>query len=201
MLVEKRLHRRRCVFCERLSSRAARPPAAPRSRSSAIPRASRRGQTDACFLVRVRGSETRFVLCNVPPSHCVRPDPRDSRRAPQRVAVLKRFLGFYGSRSWRWWSWAARSELERASGRRLAPYLRAQRAQWGAATKRSEERGAERSEGGALHNTNAFLCNVLRCTTQTPSYAPAIGARCTTQTVRQTNLFYQGVLFDRVGLL
>ena len=40
----------------------ARPPAAPRRRSFAVPRASRRGQTFACFLVWVRGSRTTVVL-------------------------------------------------------------------------------------------------------------------------------------------
>ena len=58
---QKRLRWQRFVFCER-PPRCARPPAALRYRSSAVPRASRRGQTNAWFLVWVRGSRTRFVL-------------------------------------------------------------------------------------------------------------------------------------------
>ena len=92
------------VRCAALPLAFARPPAVLRCRSSAVPRASRRGQTTARFLVWVHRSRTTVVL---------------------------------------------EGKLESASGRRLAPYLRAQRVRWGAATKRSEERGAERMRGWA----------------------------------------------------
>ena len=58
--------RRGCIgggLCyARVPPRVARPPAVLRYRSSAVPRAARRGQTTACFLVWVHKSRTRVVL-------------------------------------------------------------------------------------------------------------------------------------------
>ena len=44
-------------------------------------------QEGVCIMQRQPLHENACVFCSVPPSHCVRSDPRDSRRAPQRVAV------------------------------------------------------------------------------------------------------------------
>ena len=47
--------------------------------------------------------------------------PATGRRAPQRVAVIKRFLGFYDSRSRRRWSRAAKSKPRHEFRQRLSP--------------------------------------------------------------------------------
>ena len=63
-----------------------------------------------------------------------------------------------GSRSGWAFGYTKHAQHHRVSGRRLVPYLRAKRAQWGAATKRSEERGAERvARGGAGGRANARM--------------------------------------------
>ena len=60
------------------------------------PALARRGQTFACFLVWGHESETRFALCNAPPSHFVRPDPRVwTTRPPEGV--------YYQALSWLLW--------------------------------------------------------------------------------------------------
>ena len=144
------------------------------------------------------GSRIRDSVCVVrrPPfSHYVLGrTPASERRNPRRGSVIKRFLGFYGSRSGRKWSWAAKSEPkhgfrqrpsppfwgarrpdagvrpdaehpkgERCTTRTSALIRTTQKHQWstvsplserserwGAATKRSEERGAERMRGSTL---------------------------------------------------
>ena len=75
-----------------------------------------------------------FVLCSA--GRCIRErsccatrplltsfgrTPATGRRAPQRVAVIKRFLGFYDSRSRRRWSRAAKSKPRLEFRQRLSP--------------------------------------------------------------------------------
>mgnify|MGYP000592602450 CR=1 FL=1 len=81
----------------------------------------------------------------------IRPDPAAKRRDPRRGSVIERFLGFYGSRSWRGWSWAAKSEPRRGIEQRKSHPL------GGAASSRGGP--AERSEKGG------------RCTTRTHQWS------------------------------
>ena len=81
------------------------------------------------------------MLCEVPQKRlpwrglllCERPPPRAARsvgpcfetgwtpQPPRWGFVIKRFLGFCGSRSWRGWSWAEKSEPKRKNEQRLSP--------------------------------------------------------------------------------
>ena len=102
-----------------------------------------------------------FVLCSA--SRCIRGCSRDAasplltsfgrppaagRRAPRRGADIKRFLGVCGSRSWRGWFWAAKSESRRGIEQRNTPPPGV------AASSRGGPAGCAASEGGMLQNTN-----------------------------------------------
>ena len=141
--------------------------------------------------------ERAFVLCNASPwplhkkafvfgsvGRCIRRGsrcatrplltafgrtPASGRRAPQRVAVIKRFLGFCGLRSWRSWSWAAKSEPRRKLWQRHSP------PPWGARRPDAGVRpSAQREKGGRCKTRTSSLNpreNGGRCKTQTPSHA------------------------------
>ena len=106
--------------------------------------------------------KTRSSSCATSPLLALRArsDPRGSRRNPRRGFVFKRFLGFSGSRSWRASLWAAKANPNVESSSVTATL-------WGARrpacfeTGSGRARSARRGEGGTLHNTQAFLCNLF----------------------------------------
>ena len=173
-VAQERLSYRMLLFCKRPSSlcsarrgcvgggfrfvsvhpRYARPPAALRYRSSAVPRASRRGQTNARLYVWVHELQTRFVLCNIPHLTAFGRTPASERRVPRNGGLISRaFLahvvrvpGEGGPRQQK-----ANPDVDWAAFQ--APILGA------ASSRRGGPAGCVASEGGALHNANAFLCN------------------------------------------
>ena len=111
------------------------------------------------------------MLCEVPQKRlpwrglllCERPPPRAARsvgpcfetgwtpQPPRWGFVIKRFLGFCGSRSWRGWSWAAKSEPKHGFRQRPSPPF------W----------GARRPDAGV--RPDAEHPKGARCTTRTSS--------------------------------
>ena len=74
--------------------------------------------------------------------------PAAGRRNPRRGFVIKRFLGCCCSRSWRCWSWAARSEPKPKNEQRKSHPL------GGASSRRGGPTEHAVREGGMLHNAN-----------------------------------------------
>ena len=80
------------------------------------------------------------VVQRPPFSHCVLGrTPAAGRRNPRRGFVIKRFLGCCCSRSWRCWSWAARSEPKPKNEQRKSHPLGGASSRRGGPTERSEK--------------------------------------------------------------
>ena len=107
------------------------------------PTLARRGQTNACFLVWVRDLVGRSCCATRPLRMLrIRPDPRGWTPQPpvsKQGLVIKRFLGFCGSRSRRGWLWAAKSKPKRGFGQRHSHPLGGAASSRGGPTERSEK--------------------------------------------------------------